>query len=93
MAEYHLSLKVGSKGKTAPHFNYIYASGKYAAKRGVEHIEHGNMPIWAVGKPVLAGIRQVRASQRRRLPETENITAKRVAVAAAYSFALSNTTA
>ena len=53
MAVYHLSLKVGSKGKAAPHFNYITASEKYAAKRGVVHVEHGNMPLWAAAKPAL----------------------------------------
>jgi len=53
MAVYHLSLKVGAKGKAAPHFNYITASEKYAAKRGVVHVEHGNMPRWAADKPAL----------------------------------------
>jgi len=53
MATYHLTLKVGAKGKAAPHFNYICAIEKYAAKRGVVHIEHGNMPIWAMAEPAL----------------------------------------
>ncbi|WP_018294586.1 MobA/MobL family protein, partial [Mariprofundus ferrooxydans] len=53
MAVYHLSLKVGTKGKAAPHFNYITASEKYAAKRGVVHVEHGNMPLWVAAKPAL----------------------------------------
>jgi len=53
MAVYHLSLKVGAKGKAVPHFNYITASEKYDAKRGVVHVEHGNMPLWAVAKPRL----------------------------------------
>jgi len=53
VAIYHLSLKVGAKGKAAPHFNYICASGKYAAKRGVEHVEHGNIPMWAMADPAL----------------------------------------
>ena len=53
MATYHLTLKVGAKGKAAPHFNYISASEQYAAKRGVVHVEHGNMPKWATKKPVL----------------------------------------
>jgi len=53
MAVYHLSLKVGAKGKAAPHFNYITASENYAAKRGVMHVEHGNMPLWAAAKPSL----------------------------------------
>ncbi|ATX80708.1 MobA/MobL family protein [Mariprofundus aestuarium] len=53
MAAYHLTLKVGSKGKATPHFNYICASGKYDAKRGVVHAEHGNMPLWAASDPAL----------------------------------------
>jgi len=53
VAIYHLSLKVGAKGKAAPHFNYISASEKYAAKRGVVHVEHGNMPMWAMADPAL----------------------------------------
>jgi len=53
MAAYHLTLKIGKKGKAAPHFNYICAKEKYAAKRGVIHIEHGNMPKWAAKKPIL----------------------------------------
>jgi len=53
MAAFHLSLKIGAKGKAAPHFNYITASEKYAAKRGVVHVEHGNMPLWAADEPAL----------------------------------------
>ncbi|RLL48974.1 MobA/MobL family protein, partial [Mariprofundus sp. EBB-1] len=53
MAIYHLSLKIGAKGKAAPHFNYICASSKYDKKQGVEHVEHGNMPIWAMADPAL----------------------------------------
>lgn len=53
MAEFHLSLKIGAKGKAAPHFHYITASEKYAAKRGVEHVEHGNMPAWSATDPAL----------------------------------------
>jgi len=51
MATYHLTLKVGAKGKAAPHFTYICAIEKYANKRGVVHIEHGNMPPWAKDDP------------------------------------------
>jgi len=47
MVEFHLSLKVGAKGKAGSHFHYITATEKYAAKRGVVHIESGNMPAWA----------------------------------------------
>jgi len=53
MAEYHLSLKIGTKGKATPHFRYITATEKYAAKRGVVHVENGNMPMWAVANPSL----------------------------------------
>jgi len=53
MAAYHLTLKIGKKGKAAPHFHYICAIEKYAAKRGVVHIEHGNMPMWAMADPAL----------------------------------------
>jgi|GEM_PF-2228690 len=53
MATYHLTLKVGAKGRATPHFNYICATKKYAAKRGVVHIEHGNMPVWAMANPSL----------------------------------------
>ncbi|EAU55136.1 MobA/MobL family protein [Mariprofundus ferrooxydans] len=53
MATYHLTLKIGEKGNAARHFTYICAIEKYAHKRGVVHIEHGNMPKWAADKPVL----------------------------------------
>lgn len=53
MAEYHLSLKIGAKGKAAPHYHYITATGKYVKKSGVVHIESGNMPFWAAAQPVL----------------------------------------
>lgn len=43
MAEFHLSLKVGAKGKAAPHFHYITATEQNAAKCGVVHVEHGNI--------------------------------------------------
>jgi len=51
MATYHLTLKIGAKGSAAPHFTYICAIEKYANKRGVVHIEHGNMPPWAKDDP------------------------------------------
>ncbi len=51
MAIYHLSLKVEAKGKASPHFQYICAVGKYTQKTGVVHVEHGNMPIWAIAEP------------------------------------------
>lgn len=53
VAMYHLDVKIGYKGKAAPHFHYIAAIGKYAAKRGVVHVEHGNMPLWAAANPSL----------------------------------------
>ena len=53
MPMYHLELKVGSKGEATLHFHYICATEKYAAKRGVIYIEHGNMPSWAAAKPAL----------------------------------------
>ncbi|WP_231368593.1 MobA/MobL family protein [Mariprofundus ferrooxydans] len=50
---YHFDVRIGYKGKAAPHFHYIAAIGKYAAKCGVVHVEHGNMPLWAAANPSL----------------------------------------
>ncbi len=52
MASYHLSVKVGARGKAAPHAEYISRSGKYSAhsKKKYEDIdctEFGNLPSWA----------------------------------------------
>ena len=46
-----ISVHIGSKGKSSPHFNYITATGKYEYKRGVEKVGHGNMPHWAEKEP------------------------------------------
>ena len=52
MASYHLSVKVGAKGKALPHANYIAREGDYKTRQGekLEATEHGNMPEWAKKK-------------------------------------------
>ena len=49
MASYHLSVKVGAKGKAAAHAEYIEREGEYKLKHQekLEATEHGNMPPWA----------------------------------------------
>jgi hypothetical protein len=50
MGIYHLNIKVGSRRKNASagaKAAYITASDKYAKKKGVVHVESGNMPGWA----------------------------------------------
>ena len=49
MASYHLSVKVGAKGKAAAHAEYIEREGEYKLKHQekLEATEHGNMPDWA----------------------------------------------
>ncbi|MGJ7145421.1 MobA/MobL family protein [Morganella morganii] len=53
MASYHLSVKIGGKGKAASHADYIAREGKYAREKDndLEHQESGNMPAWAAHKP------------------------------------------
>lgn len=53
MASYHLSVKVGGKGKALAHANYIAREDKYARRRDEDlvHVESGNMPNWAAHKP------------------------------------------
>lgn len=54
MASYHLSIKVGGKGKALAHAAYIIArEDKYARRRDDDlvHIESGNIPNWAEHKP------------------------------------------
>jgi len=55
MASYHLSVKVGAKGKAAAHADYIEREGEYKLKNQekLEAAEHGNMPEWAAGNPSL----------------------------------------
>ena len=55
MASYHLSVKVGAKGKALPHANYIAREGGYKTRQGekLEATEHGNMPEWAKENPSL----------------------------------------
>jgi hypothetical protein len=50
MASYHLSAKIGKKGKAAAHAAYIAREGKYSGRDRYEDIEataSGNMPEWA----------------------------------------------
>ena len=50
MASYHLTAKIGAKGKAAPHSAYIARDGKYSGNERYEDIEatgYGNMPAWA----------------------------------------------
>ena len=55
MASYHLSVKVGAKGKALAHAEYIEREGEYKVKHQekLEATEHGNMPEWAKGNPNL----------------------------------------
>ena len=55
MASYHLSVKVGAKGKAAAHAEYIEREGEYKLKHQekLEATEHGNMPKWAQDDPNL----------------------------------------
>lgn len=50
MASYHLSAKMGKKGKAAPHASYLSREGKYQGRERYEDLEAkgaGNMPAWA----------------------------------------------
>ena len=50
MASYHLTAKIGKKGKAAAHAAYIAREGKYSGRDRYEDIEataSGNMPEWA----------------------------------------------
>jgi len=55
MASYHLSVKVGGKGKALAHAQYIAREGEYKVKHQekLEAVEHGNLPNWAQGNPNL----------------------------------------
>ncbi len=55
MASYHLSVKVGVKGKASAHAEYIEREGEYKLKNNekLEAVEHGNMPEWAQDNPNL----------------------------------------
>ena len=50
MASYHLTAKIGKKGKAAAHAAYIAREGKYSGRDRYEDLEttaSGNMPAWA----------------------------------------------
>lgn len=54
MASYHLSVRVGAKGKASGHADYIAREGKYQRGARYEDLEssgHGNMPRWAEHDP------------------------------------------
>ncbi|MET3133585.1 hypothetical protein AAKU55_003875 [Oxalobacteraceae bacterium GrIS 1.11] len=54
MASYHLTAKIGAKGKAGPHAAYIAREGKYSEKARYEDLEAkatGNMPKWAEQNP------------------------------------------
>ena len=55
MASYHLSVKVGAKGKASAHADYIAREGEYQVKHGekLEATEYGNLPEWARDNPSL----------------------------------------
>lgn len=55
MASYHLSVKVGAKGKASAHAEYIEREGEYKLKNNekLEAVEHCNMPEWAQDNPNL----------------------------------------
>ena len=54
MASYHLTAKIGAKGKAASHAAYISREGKYSGRERYEDLEatgYGNMPKWAEHAP------------------------------------------
>ena len=54
MASYHLTAKIGTKGKAAAHAAYISREGKYSGRERYEDLEAtaaGNMPKWAGHEP------------------------------------------
>ena len=54
MASYHLTAKIGAKGKAAAHAAYISREGKYSGRERYEDLEAtscGNMPKWAEHEP------------------------------------------
>jgi hypothetical protein len=54
MASYHLTAKIGTKGKAAAHAAYISREGKYSGRERYEDLEAtaaGNMPKWAEHEP------------------------------------------
>lgn len=54
MATYHLTAKIGQKGKAQPHAAYIAREGKYNGSTRYEDLEataYGNMPTWAEHNP------------------------------------------
>ncbi len=54
MATYHLTAKIGQRGKAQPHAEYIAREGKYSESNRYEDLEakaSGNMPAWAVHNP------------------------------------------
>jgi hypothetical protein len=54
MATYHLTAKIGQKGKAQPHAAYIAREGKYSGSNRYEDLEataYGNMPAWAEHNP------------------------------------------
>ena len=54
MASYHLTAKIGAKGKAAAHAAYISREGKYIGRERYEDLEAtaaGNMPKWAEHEP------------------------------------------
>lgn len=55
MASYHLSVKVGVKGKALPHADYIARQGEYKTRQGekLEATAYGNLPDWAQDNPSL----------------------------------------
>lgn len=55
MASYHLSAKIGKKGKAGPHAAYLSREGKYQGRDRYEDLEAtgaGNMPAWADHNPI-----------------------------------------
>ncbi len=54
MASYHLTARIGGKGKAASHAAYISREGKYTGRERYEDLEEtaaGNMPKWAEDYP------------------------------------------
>lgn len=54
MASYHLTARIGAKGKAGSHAEYISREGKYKSRERYEDLEAtgaGNMPKWAEHNP------------------------------------------
>mgnify|MGYP003535835545 CR=1 FL=1 len=77
MAIAMLSVGVGSKGKAAPHAQYIAREGKYEKENNslekLEHTGHGNMPKWAEHDPNYFGKAQMNTKEKTAVPTVNTL--------------------